>query len=86
MPDKLPGNTTDFPKKKRTSQLSLNPLFSLIFTLFSSNKKPDIAGLFCWWHLPESNGGHTDFQSVALPTELRCRTVFSVQNIIALKK
>ncbi len=29
-------------------------------------------GLFCWWHLPESNRGHTDFQSVALPTELRC--------------
>ena len=24
-----------------------------------------------WWRLPESNGGHTDFQSVALPTELR---------------
>ena len=24
-----------------------------------------------WWFLQESNQGHTDFQSVALPTELR---------------
>jgi hypothetical protein len=26
-----------------------------------------------WWRLPESNWGHTDFQSVALPTELKRR-------------
>ena len=25
------------------------------------------------WYLQESNQGHTDFQSVALPTELRYR-------------
>jgi hypothetical protein len=26
-----------------------------------------------WWRLPESNWGHMDFQSIALPTELRRR-------------
>ena len=31
-----------------------------------------IWGLF-GWRLPESNWGHTDFQSVALPTELKRR-------------
>ena len=24
-----------------------------------------------WWRLPESNWGHRDFQSLALPTELK---------------
>lgn len=24
-----------------------------------------------WWRLPESNWGHVDFQSTALPTELK---------------
>jgi ribosomal protein L34 len=27
-----------------------------------------------WWQDPESNRGHEDFQSSALPTELSCRT------------
>ena len=27
--------------------------------------------LLKWWRLPELNRGHTDFQSVALPTELK---------------
>jgi hypothetical protein len=34
-------------------------------------KAPLVAGQK--WRLPESNWGHTDFQSVALPTELRRR-------------
>jgi hypothetical protein len=34
-------------------------------------KTPDGAGAFCLWRLPESNWGHTDFQSVALPAELK---------------
>ena len=29
------------------------------------------------WYLQESNQGHTDFQSVALPTELRYHAVLS---------
>ncbi len=29
--------------------------------------------VFLWWHLQGSNQGHKDFQSFALPTELRCR-------------
>ena len=32
------------------------------------------------WRLPESNWGHTDFQSVALPTELRRRSGANVAN------
>ncbi len=35
-------------------------------------KKPlKMSGFFCLWYLPDLNWGHTDFQSVALPTELR---------------
>src|SRR5688572_6562982 len=30
-----------------------------------------------WWCLQESNQGHTDFQSVALPTELRHHFYFN---------
>lgn len=30
-----------------------------------------------WWYLQESNQGHTDFQSVALPTELRYQALLS---------
>jgi hypothetical protein len=30
-------------------------------------------GILSSWRLPESNWGHTDFQSVALPTELKRR-------------
>ena len=30
-----------------------------------------IIGIFKWWYLQDSNRGHTDFQSDALPTELR---------------
>ena len=29
-------------------------------------------GGFKWWQDPESNRGHKDFQSSALPTELSC--------------
>jgi site-specific DNA recombinase len=41
-----------------------------------------------WWYLQESNQGHTDFQSVALPTELRYRTIspFGAANITILLK
>ena len=34
-------------------------------------KKSYILGVYKrWWPISESNQGHTDFQSVALPTEL----------------
>ena len=32
-----------------------------------------MTGLLCMWRLPESNWGHRDFQSLALPTELKRR-------------
>ena len=35
-----------------------------------------------WWRDPGSNWGHTDFQSVALPTELsrRCRVLSRISD------
>ena len=39
--------------------------------VFKENKKPDQKDRVFLWYLQESNQGHTDFQSVALPTELR---------------
>ncbi len=36
------------------------------------------------WRLPESNWGHTDFQSVALPTELKRHLHNAVKNITKL--
>src|SRR5690625_5326771 len=44
--------------------------------LASKNKKSCRtipAALSFLWYLPESNWGHMDFQSIALPTELRYR-------------
>ncbi len=36
-----------------------------------------------WWRLPESNWGHTDFQSVALPTELKRQPfILKVTNLL----
>ena len=31
---------------------------------------PPLISVFIWWRDPESNWGHADFQSAALPTEL----------------
>lgn len=36
-----------------------------------NGKDPTKIGSFSLWYLQESNQGHTDFQSVALPSELR---------------
>ena len=38
---------------------------------FGHKKRPDGRQVFFLWYLQESNQGHTDFQSVALPSELR---------------
>jgi hypothetical protein len=38
--------------------------------------------LFKWWYLQESNQGHKDFQSFALPTELRYLTVIWAANVL----
>ena len=35
--------------------------------------------LFCLWYLQESNQGHKDFQSFALPTELRYQPIIGLQ-------
>jgi hypothetical protein len=46
----------------------------LIIAALTNKKAPkaDTSGALLW-HLPESNRGHTDFQSVALPAELKRR-------------
>ena len=36
-----------------------------------------------WWCLQESNQGHMDFQSIALPTELRHRLLRQIINLAA---
>ena len=43
------------------------------FSPLRKQKRPASGALFCFstWCLQESNQGHTDFQSVALPAELR---------------
>ena len=61
------------------------------------NNKPALerVRVVCFkWYLQESNQGHTDFQSVALPTELRYHAysaganiaLFSLSQSINLKK
>lgn len=63
--------------------MSLNPVFSWVFCCFNVSSFPvdfllktknpqnlnDFKGIK--WYLQGSNQGHTDFQSVALPSELR---------------
>jgi len=39
--------------------------------LTEEKRKPRKIGAFVLWYLQESNQGHQDFQSCALPTELR---------------
>ena len=41
-----------------------------------------------WWPVPESNWGHGDFQSPALPTELTCHIVIAdyVYNIYPIQE
>ena len=38
---------------------------------------PPLQILLKWWQDPESNRGHKDFQSSALPAELSCRVKMS---------
>ncbi len=42
-------------------------------------KNPDAAVRVLMWYLQESNQGHKDFQSFALPTELRYQPIFGLQ-------
>src|SRR5581483_1996555 len=42
-----------------------------IFTLFVHHERENFVKK--WWQVAESNRGHKDFQSSALPTELTCQ-------------
>ena len=41
---------------------------------------------FAWWPLPELNWGHEDFQSSALPSELKGHLVQRLANILAFER
>ena len=41
-----------------------------VVKLYSDTKKASLRLAFKWCHVSESNQGHRDFQSLALPTEL----------------
>ena len=55
--------------------LSLFAYKSKLLTLTGIKKPTPRSGFLCFkWCLQESNQGHMDFQSIALPTELRYHT------------
>ena len=63
----ISGDIIDCQEIYENSLASLNEEFA---------KKAAISLLCCFlWYLQESNQGHMDFQSIALPTELRYRVV-----------
>ena len=60
--------------------------------VYYKKKKPNNFLLGLLWYLQESNQGHKDFQSFALPTELRYQplvganlTFFSFKNYIQIE-
>ncbi len=63
---------------------AINDIQKVFFHKFTNieNKKPlsKESGFTTWWCLQESNQGHKDFQSFALPTELR-HQLFAGANI-----
>jgi hypothetical protein len=48
-------------------------IIALDFTRQKTHLSFRISGLRKWWQGPESNRGHKDFQSSALPTEIPCQ-------------
>ena len=62
--------------KKLCFLLSIN-FDSVLFQNKSPSKLDGLIVVATLWYLQESNQGHTDFQSVALPTELRYQALLS---------
>ena len=75
----FPEKLVFFEKKYRTTKL--NELIELLCITDKGlgQKKEGRKLIFQFlpseWYLQESNQGHTDFQSVALPTELRYQRI-----------
>ena len=60
--------------------LSLFAYKSKLLTLIGIKKPTPRSGFLCFkWCLQESNQGHMDFQSIALPTELRHHAIKRMQ-------
>ncbi len=60
--------------------LSLFAYKSKLLTLTGIKKPTPRSGFLCFkWCLQESNQGHMDFQSIALPTELRHHAIKRMQ-------
>ncbi len=53
----------------------------------AKKKHPDFRDrVFGWWYLQESNQGHKDFQSFALPTELRYQPIKPIVDLRGANK
>ena len=63
----------DFQSIALPTELRYHYVFALIKPCgFLNEKAPEVSrALLFLWYLQESNQGHMDFQSIALPTELR---------------
>jgi hypothetical protein len=64
-------------------KLSIQPVFTKAFPKtksghFSENADKGNLTFEIWWQDAESNRGHKDFQSSALPTELSCQTIANI--------
>ena len=59
-----------FTKKSAYSKNVVKKVFSNFLKFISNLVKIPILRGFRWWPISESNQGHSDFQSLALPTEL----------------
>ncbi len=61
---------------QKASVMKMKILFTQKKVSFMSTKKPLNKLEVLKWFLQESNQGHMDFQSIALPTELRNHYIF----------
>ena len=77
------GSSPSLANRRRVVLAVLKPFWSQLLSMFCQvQAKPDFPLMakstlgHCpskWWQVPESNRGHKDFQSSALPTELSCQ-------------
>ena len=66
------GFMGELRKKQKTAKTTVFKTFDVFYGSRYQEKRQKK-----WWPVPESNWGHGDFQSPALPTELTCHTALS---------
>ena len=62
-------NITGFPNIKFIDRFTVNDINKMVHVNENKKREKLLSSPLSWYHL-ELNQGHTDFQSVALPTEL----------------